>query len=327
MHSPTSAALLGATAVLLVLCQPCAAQTYPTKSIRIVDAFAPGGTTDILGRLIASKLTPAWGQQVVVENRPGANGIIGSELVARAAPDGYTMMVGSTATLAVNQSLYKLKFDPLKDYDAVTMLASQPLILVVHPSVPVQTVTELIALVKKRPGELAYASPGIGNPLHLAGELFRVVTQTSMIHVPYNRGSAAAMPDLLGGQVQAMFAPTLPVIPHIQSGKLRALAVTGAQRSTVEAVKAVPTVREAGVPGYEVTIWNAMVVPAGTPRDIVGRLNAEVRRIMEMPDIRERLIGGGVLPVTSSPEEQTRFTLTEVAKWAQVIKEAAIKVE
>jgi tripartite-type tricarboxylate transporter receptor subunit TctC len=301
------------------------AQSYPAKPIRIVDAFAPGGTTDILARLIAQKMTDSWGQQVIVENKPGANGIIGTEYVVKAPADGYTLFVGSTSTLAVNQSLYKLSFDPVRDLAPLGMLASQPLIIVVHPSVPASSVKELVQLAKARPNELNYASPGIGNPLHLAGELFKTVTGTRMTHVPYNRGSAAALPDVIGGQVQLMFAPMLPVQPHIKSGKLRAIAVTGPQRSAI--ARDIPTVAESGFPNYVVTIWNAAMVPAGTPREVITKLNAEITRILKLPDIRERLTAGGVEPVTSTPEEQGGFTKAEIEKWAKVIRDSGTKVE
>ena len=298
---------------------------FPAKPIRIVDAFAPGGTTDILARLIAQKMTETWGQQVIVENKTGANGIVGTEFVAKAPADGHTLLVGSTSTLAVNQSLYRLGFDPVRDLTALTMLASQPLIIVVHPAVSARNLKELVDLAASRPGQLNYASPGVGNPLHLAGELFKTVTRTQMTHIPYNKGSAPAVLDLLGGQVQLMFAPMLPVLPHIKTEKLRALAVTGPRRSPV--ASEVPTVAEAGIAGYEVTIWNAAVAPAGTPRETVARLNAEIVRIMRLPEIRERLAAGGAESVTSTPDEQTAFVRAEVAKWARVIKDSGTKVE
>jgi tripartite-type tricarboxylate transporter receptor subunit TctC len=300
------------------------ATDFPTRTIKIIDAFAPGATTDILARLVSSRMSQTFGQAVIIENHTGANGVIGSEFAAKSAPDGYTMFVGSTSTLAVNQVLYKMSIDPTKDLAPVSMLASQPLILVVHPSIPVTSVKELIAYAKAHPTSLNYATPGIGNPVHLATELFKKLTGAPMTHVPYARGSAAAMPDLLSGQVQLMFAPVY-FMPMIRDGRLRALAVTGPQRFAP--LPDLPTVVQAGVPGYEVTLWNAMAVPKGTPRDIVTKLNAEIVRILKLPDVRKSMAIIGLEPLPSTPEEQATFTLSEAKRWTQLVHETGIKVE
>ena len=312
------------TTALMVLAGQAIAQNYPTKPIKIIDAFTPGGTTDILARMLVPHIQPRLGQVITVENRTGANGLIGSEYAARSAPDGYTFFVGSTSTLAVNQLLYKMNFDPLKDFAPVTLLAAQPLILVVHPSLPVNSVLELISYAKANPEALNYATPGIGNPLHLATELFKKMSGAPMAHIPYNRGSAAAYPDLLSGQVQLMFAP-MAILPMVKDNRLRALAVTGPKR--LELLPDVPTVSESGVAGFEVTIWNAAAVPAGTPKEAVDKLNAEIVRALNLPSVREQMASRGLDPIPSTPEEQLKFTLAEADRWGRLIKEIGIKVE
>jgi len=311
-------------AVLALLSGTAAAQAFPSKPIKIIDAFAPGATTDILARTIAGPMSTTFGQPVVVESRTGANGVVGSEFVAKAAPDGYTIFVGSTSTLAVNQALYKLSFDPLKDLQPVSMLAAQPLIVVVHPSVPVKTIGELIAYAKANPQALNYATPGIGNPVHLATELFKKMTGAPMTHIPYARGSAAAMPDLLAGQVQLMFAP-MYVLPQVKDGRLRALAVTGPRR--LELTPDLPTVSEAGVPGYTVTLWNAVAVAAGPPKDVVAKLNGEIVRILRQPEVRARMLATGLEPIPGTPEQQGAFIKAEAEQWIKLVKDIGIKVE
>jgi len=298
--------------------------TFPNRPIKIIDAFAPGATTDILARMVASRMQVTFGQPVIVEQRTGANGVVGSEFVAKAAPDGYTMFVGSTSTLAVNQALYKMSFDPTKDLAPVSMLAAQPLIVVVHPSLPIKTIPELIAHAKAHPQALNYATPGIGNPVHLATELFKKMTGAPMTHVPYARGSAAAMPDLLSGQVQLMFAP-MYFLPQVRDGRLRALAVTGPKRMAL--VPDLPTVAETGVAGYSVTLWNAMAAPAGTPPEIIGKLNAEVVRILNLPEVRSKMLATGLEPLPGTPEQQAAFTRSEAEQWTKLIKDIGIKVE
>ncbi|WP_076998428.1 tripartite tricarboxylate transporter substrate binding protein [Variovorax sp. KK3] len=300
------------------------AQAFPSRPIKIIDAFAPGATTDIIARIVSNRMQVTFGQPVIVESRTGANGVVGSEFVARATPDGYTMFVGSTSTLAVNQALYKMSFDPTKDLAPVSMLAAQPLIVVVHPSLPIKSIPELIAYAKANPQALNYATPGIGNPVHLATELFKKMTGAPMTHVPYARGSAAAMPDLLSGQVQLMFAP-MYVLPQVRDGRLRALAVTGPKR--LDLVADLPTVAEAGVAGYNVTLWNAMAVPAGTPKDVVAKLNAEIVRILQLPEVRTQMLSTGLEPIPGTPEQQAAFTRSEAEQWTRLIKDIGIKVE
>ncbi|MCC7484237.1 MAG: tripartite tricarboxylate transporter substrate binding protein [Burkholderiales bacterium] len=312
-------------AVVTAACTPVLAQTYPARSIRIVVPFAPGGSTDILSRTVALKLTEAWKQQVIADNRPGANGIIGADLVAKSPPDGYNLVMASIGTHATNASLYaKMPYDTIRDFTPVSLVAIVELVLVVHPSLPVHSVKDLIALAKAKPGALNYASGGQGASQHLAAELFKHMTGVNMVHVPY-KGSAPALPDLLSGHVPIMFADLPLVTAHIQSGKLRALAVAGKKRNAV--LPNVPTVAEAAVPGYYAFAWYGLFAPAGTPGDIINKLNAEVVRILRLPDVQERLRGLGADPIGSTPEEFREFQRSEMERWARVIKAANIRVE
>ncbi len=299
-------------------------QVYPTKPIVIIDAFAPGATTDILARIVAPRMSQTFGQPVLIESRVGANGVVGSEYVAKSPPDGYTIFVGSTSTLAVNQSLYKMSFDPLKGLAPVSLIASQPLIVLVHPSLPVKTIAELVAYGKAHPNALNYATPGIGNPVHLATELFKKMTGTPMTHIPYAKGSAAAIPDLISGRIQVMFAPVY-FLPLVKDGRLRALAVTSKKRLNL--LPDVPTVAESGALDYEATLWNAFAVPAGTPKDIVTKLNAEIGRILTLPEVRQQLLETGLDPIPSSVEQQAAFTISEADRWTRLVRELSIKVE
>ncbi|MBI2318924.1 MAG: tripartite tricarboxylate transporter substrate binding protein, partial [Betaproteobacteria bacterium] len=294
------------------------AQRYPSKPIRLIVPFPPGGGNDILARIIAPKLTESLGQQIVIDNRPGATGTIGSELAARSAPDGYTLLMVTSSTIAVNPSLSKLPYDPLNDFAPVTQLAGYQLILVVNPSVPAKSVKELIALAKSKPGQLNYASPGSGTSMHLAGELFNAMAGVDMVHIPY-KGSVPGMTDMLGGRVQIGFNTMLSTMPYVKAGKLRALALTSAERSP--ALPDLPTVAEAGVPGYEATSWYGIVAPARTPKEIITELNTELVKILKMPDIREKLSSQGVEPVTNTPEQFAAYIKAEIAKWAKVIKD------
>lgn len=322
--SVTLAVRLAASFLGVVVAGAAVAQAYPAKAIRIIDAFAPGATTDILARIIATRMSQTFGQPVIIENKTGANGVIGSEYVAKSAPDGYTLFVGSTSTLAVNQVLYKMSFDPVKDFAPVSMLAAQPLIVVVHPSLPIKDMKELVAYAKANPAALNFATPGIGNPVHLATELYKKVSGTPMTHIPYAKGSAAAIPDLLSGQVQLMFAPAY-MSNMVRDGRLRALAVTGPRRMAL--LPNVPTVAESGIPGYEATLWNAMAVPAGTPAPIIAKLNAEIVRIMNLPEVRKQLAETGLDSIPSTPEEQARFTKLEAETWGKLVQETGIKVQ
>jgi len=299
------------------------AQTYPTKPIRFLVGFPPGGTNDIVARIVAPKLSEYLGQQVVVENRGGANTAIASELMARAAPDGYTIMLNGPGH-ATNPSLIKLNFDPIKDFAFITLLAVSQNLLVVHPSLPVRSVKELIALSKKRPGDINYGSSGIGSTVHLSAELFQYMTGVKWVHIPY-KGGGPGVVALIAGEVSLYFGNLPTVIRQARDGKLRALAVTGPKRSS--AAPDIPTVAEAGVPGYEVTNFFGMSAPAKTPQPILDRLHAETVRALNAPAVRDKLVGLGADPVGNSQKEYAHFIQNEIAKWAKVIKAAGIKAE
>ncbi len=302
-----------------------AADAYPARPVRFVVAFPPGGGTDIIARSIAQKLSGRLAQQVVVDNRPGAGGNIGTDIVAKAAPDGYTMLMGSAGPLAINASLFaSMPFDPVRDLAPVTLAASTPNVLVLHPSLKAATVKELIALARARPGEINFASSGHGTPAHLAGELFNSMAGVKMVHVPY-KGAAPALADLLGGQVQLMFSTMPPALPHVKDGKLRALAVTSAKRSP--AAPELPTVDEIALPGFEANTWHGVVVPAGTPETIVARLNREIVAILHLPEVVERLSGQGAEPVGSTPQEFAAYIKSEALKWAKVVRDSGAKAE
>ncbi len=302
-----------------------AGQSYPSKPIRIVVPFPPGGATDILARAVGVELTRAWGQPVPVENRPGAGGNIGADMVAKAAPDGYTLVMGTVGTHAINMSLYsKMPYDTVKDFAPVTLVASVPNILVVHPSLPVKTVHDLIELAKSKPGQIYFASSGNGTSIHLAGELFKTMAGVNMVHVPY-KGSAPAVADLLGGQVSCMFDNMPSSLPHVKAGKLRGIAVTSARRSP--ATPDLPTIAEAGLPGYEASSWFGILAPAGTPREIVTKLNQTIVASLQTPEMRERLSSQGAEPVGDTPEEFAAYIKSEIAKWAKVVKASGAKLD
>ena len=302
-----------------------AAQAYPTKTVRIIAPFAAGSTIDILGRLISPRLFEALGQPVIVENRPGAGGMIGLDLVAKSSPDGHTLVIGALGPLAMNPALYpKTPFDPVQDFAAVSLLATGPVVIVVHPSIPARTVKDLVELAKKRPGQLNFGSPGVGSSPHLTGELFKLITKTDIVHVPY-KGNAEAITDLIGGQLSVVFTGVPPVVPLAKAGKVRLLATTGKQR--LASLPEVPTLREAGVDGADVLIWYGVVAPAATPRDIVARLNREIVKIMGLPDVREKFAQQGVDPASSTPEEFAQLIRDEVARWGKLIRGAGIKLE
>ena len=301
------------------------AQGYPAKSIRVVVPFSPGGTTDLTARLMAQKMSDAWKQTVVVDNRPGASGMIGADLVAKSAPDGYTVLVSSTQEIAINQYIFsKMAYNPEKDFAPVTLASITPLILVLHPSIPVKLVKELIALARTRPGQLSFASPGNGSVQHLSGELLKTIEKINMVHVPY-KGAGQIMPDLIGGHVVMFFSGMPPAMPHVRAGKLRALAVTTTTRSP--AAPEVPTMAEAGVPGFDISNWFGVFVPAGTPRDIIGKLNAEMVNALRQPDVKEKLSSLGAEAVGGSPEELAKFVRAETAKYAQIVKASGAKAD
>ncbi len=301
------------------------AQGYPSKPIRFIAAFPPGSVSEILGRVVGQKLQESWGQPVVVETRPGAGGTIGADLVAKSAPDGYTLLVGSSAEVTVGVSLYpKLPYHPVKDLAPVIAIGPVPNILMVNPAVPATSVKEFVALAKSKPGQLNFASSGNGTTGHLAGEMFKLQAGIDMVHIPY-RGSPPALTDLLGGRVSMMFGPLTTGLPHVKAGKLRALAVSGAKRSS--AAPGVPTMIESGFPEFEASIWWGILAPAGTPKDIITRLNAEIGRILQLPDVRETLSRQGAEPAGGTPEQYAAFIRTEIAKWAKVIKESGARID
>jgi tripartite-type tricarboxylate transporter receptor subunit TctC len=298
-------------------------QAYPTKPIRFLVGFPPGGTNDIVARVVAPKLAEGLGQQVVVENRGGANTAIASELMARAAPDGYTIMLNGPGH-ATNPSLIKLNFDSIKDFAFITLIAESQNLLVVHPSLPAKSVKELVALSKKRPGDINYGSSGVGTTVHLSAELFQYLTGIKWVHVPY-RGGGPGLVALLSGEVSLYFGNVPTVIRQARAGKLRAIATTGPKRTPV--APDIPTVAESGVAGYEVTTFYGMSAPARTPRAILDRLHSETVRALSAEDVRERLRGLGADPVGNTQEQYTAFIQNEIAKWGKVIKAAGIKAE
>ena len=322
MHFPVVLA-----AIAMINCvQPMAhAQTnYPTRPVRIIAPSAAGGAADTVARIIAPLLSERIGQPVVVDTRPGAGTIVGTEAAAKAVPDGHTLLIGLPA-LAINPSIYKtLPYDGLRDFAAITQAVSQPNLFVVHPSLPAKSVKELIALTRARPGELVYASSGVGASSHLTIELFLLMTRTRMLHVPY-KGPGPGVIDLIAGRVTLAAPSTIATLPHVRSGRLRALAVTTARRVT--GLPDIPTVAEAGVPGYESVSWFGFVAPAGTPKDVIGRLNKEIVAILRTPEVTERFAREGTEVVAGSPEEFERYIGAEAAKWAKVVKNAGIKPE
>ena len=300
------------------------AQSYPAKPVRVIVPFPPGAGADITTRLFAPRLSEALGQAVVVENRGGAAGNIGAEVVARAAPDGYTLLT-APASIAIGQTLYKkLPFDLLRDFQSVSMLASVPFVLVVHPSLPVRSVKDLIALAKARPGQLNYASTGNGSSPHLTAEMLKMQARIDAVHVPY-KGTPLAVTDLLTGQVSFMFANALSMLPHVNSGRLRALGVTSAKRNA--ATPQLPTMTESGLPGFESGTWFAVLAPAGTPREVVVRLSAEIGKLTQHPDTREKLAAQGAEALTMTPGETAAYIRSEVAKWGKVVEASGAKVE
>jgi tripartite-type tricarboxylate transporter receptor subunit TctC len=301
------------------------AQSYPTKPIRIMVAYTPAGTTDILARLIGQKMTEKWGQPVIVENRPGANGNIGTELAARATPDGYSILMATAATHSINNTLYpKLTWDAVKDFAPVSLVARVPNLMVVNNSLPVKSVKDLVAYAKASPGKLAHGSPGYGSTAHLSMELFKSLTGITMTHVPY-KGSAGVLADVMAGQI-ALTMDNIPVyLPQARAGKIRALAVSSAKRAA--GAPEIPTLAEAGVPGFEAVSWFGLVAPAATPKPIVQALWAETARILKLPDVSRRISELGAEPVGSTPQEYAAFIQSEIVKWRGVIKDAGVRLE
>ena len=313
-----------ATALLALLPTLAPAQSYPSKPVRINVGLAPGGGNDTMARLIGTKLSQTLKQQFVVDNRPGAGGLIGAELAAKSPPDGYTLLLANVAMLAIIPNIKKAPYDPLKDFQPVSLIAAAPLLVVVHPSLPVKSIKELVAFAKARPGELNYASNGIGSSSHLATELFKVMTGANMTHVPY-KGLSPATTDLLSGQVPVMFSSAVAMTPHVKAGRLRALATTGANRS--KALPNLPTVAEAGVKGYESGSWYGIAAPAGTERAIVDLLSREIAAAIRAADVQQHLDAEGVVAVGSTPAQFAEHIRREHARVAQVVKSSGAKFE
>ena len=296
-------------------------QTYPAKPIRVIDAYPPGGSTDVVARIIAPKFQESTGQPWIIDNRPGAQGIIGSEVVARAAPDGYTLLM-FTGSHTIHPSIYpKMPYALVRDFAPVTLTSATTNILVVHPTVPARSVKELTAIARSKPGILNYSSAGTGSTTHMAMELFKSMARVDFVHIPY-KGAAPAVLDLVGGHVDLMFAPLPVMLPHIKSGRVRPIAVSTAQRTG--ALPAIPTVAESGLAGFEATNAVGVLAPAATPRDVVVKLNAEIVRILRLPDVRERLLGLGAEPVGNSPEQFAAWLKEDIARWAKIVKDANI---
>jgi tripartite-type tricarboxylate transporter receptor subunit TctC len=311
--------------VSLFVCASVQAQSYPSKPIRIIVPFPPGGATDILARAVGQDLTRQWGQSVVIDNRGGAGGNLGTEAVAKSAPDGYTLVMGTVGTHAINMSLYsKMPYDTVNDFAPVSLVASVPNVLVVHPSLPVKSVKDLIDLARSKPNGVNFASSGNGTSIHLSGELFKTLAGVQMVHIPY-KGSGPAMADLLGGQVPLMFDNLPSAIQHIRAGKLRAIAVTSAVRSP--ALPDLPTIAEAGLPGYEASSWFGILAPAATPKDIVAKLSSAIQSGLQTPEMRERFSSQGAEPIGGTPEQFAAHIKAEIAKWAKVVKAAGAKLD
>jgi tripartite-type tricarboxylate transporter receptor subunit TctC len=309
-------------AMLLMALGAAQAQGYPSRPVRLVVPFAAGGSTDIIARTIGQKLNEAWGQPVVVDNRPGGSTVIGTDAVAKAPPDGYTLLITPAPFTIVPSLMAKLPYDPARDFEPVTLINTTPLVVVVHPGVPAKSIKELVSLAKRKPGALNYGSSGSGGSNHLAGELFNAMAGVKMVHIPY-KGNAPALADLVGGHVDVVFNGLTSAMPLIKSGRLRALAVTSLKRSA--ALAGMPTLDELGLKGFQAVAWNGLTAPARTPKEIVARLNADVLKVVRSPELSERLKTEGSDPVGNSPEQYAAFLREEIAKWRKVIQYAGIK--
>lgn len=318
-------AALAAALLVLAIAPNVSAQPYPAKPIRVIVPFPAGGNADILARILGQKMTESWGQPIIVDNRAGAAGIIGAQAAAKAPPDGYTLFMGTTGTQTTNPAVYaKLPYDPLKDFAPVSNFAGSPYVLVVHPSLPVKSLGGLIAFAKARPGALHYASFGAGSSAHLTGEMLRSMAKIDIVHVPY-KGGPPALADLLGGHVEMMFNLLPGILPHIKSGKLRALAVAAEKRAP--AIPATPTFAESGMPDLRSDSWYGILVPAGTPKDIISKLNAEMQRVLAMPDVKERLATEGAEAMGNTPEQFADQIRKDLVRYAKVAAEAGVKIE
>lgn len=322
--TPCALRTLQLLALALPAVQAAAAQQdYPNRPIRFITPYAPGGSTTVMARLIGQHLTERWGQNVIVDNRPGGNTIIGNEALVRSAPDGYTIMLGTT-THTILSSITKTPYDPIRDFAPVATIGVAPQVLVLHPSVPANTVQDVIALAKAKPGHLNFASSGAGGPTHLAGELFNVVAGVKTQHIPY-KGAGPAMVDLIGGHVQMFYSVPVNILAHVQGGKLKSIAVTG--KSRLAALPQMPTFAEAGLPGYDVKTWNGVFAPAGTPKAIVDKLSKEIAAILAMPANKERLDAVGMSIMISTPEQFSVMIKSDIALYLKVIKAAKIRID
>ena len=316
-----SIAVLGAIGSGAALAQTAA--TFPAKPVRFIAPFPPGGSTDLLARLVAIKLTEAWGQQVTVENRGGAGGTIGIELAARAAPDGYTIVMGHVGTFGFNPTLYpKLPYDAIRDFAPITVLATVPNGMAVHPSLPVKTARDFVALAKAKPGELLYASGGSGSASHLAGEYFKLLTKIDMVHVPY-KGTGPAMISMISGQTTMTITGMVALMPHVKSNRLKLLGVATMKRLSI--MPDIPTINESGVPGYDANQWYGVLTQAAVPRDIIAKLHADIVKVLARPDIKERLAADGAEAVANTPEQFAAHIKAEIARWAPVVKASGAK--
>jgi tripartite-type tricarboxylate transporter receptor subunit TctC len=302
-----------------------AENTYPSRPVRLIAPFSAGGGVDIVARLVAQRLSEKWGQQVVVDNRTGATGIIGTDLAAHATPDGYTLLMGNAATHAVNVSLFKkLPYDAIRDFVPITLVGRVPEMLVVHPALPASSVQELIALAKSKPGELTFGSAGSGSPPHLAGELFQSLAKIRLVHIPY-KGSAPALTDLIAGQINMYFSNILSAVPYVKGGRLRGLGVTSAKRSVV--APDIPAIAEAGLPGYEDYNWYGVLAPKGTPKAIVDKLHTDIVHVVKSTDVEDRLTKDGAEVIANTPAEFAKFIREEIQKYAQIIKQSGLGTE
>jgi tripartite-type tricarboxylate transporter receptor subunit TctC len=316
--------LVVASALSALLPMLATAQNYPAKPIRWISPWPAGGANDIFSRAIGQKIAESMGQQVLVDNRPGAAGTIGSDIAAKTPADGYTLVMGSSPTHAIAPALYPaLPYDPVRDFAAVTLVGSVPNVLVLHPTVPAKTVKELIAVAKARPGKLNFASTGNGTSQHLSAELFKFMAGVDMVHIPY-KGTAPALTELVAGQVDLAFENMPALVPHIQAGRLRALAVTTAKRSAI--MPELPTIAEAALPGYDASVWFGVFVPAGTPRPVIDRLHAEILKALQTPDLKSRMVSMGTEVSGMGPDDFSAYVRREIPKWANLVKAAGVKV-
>ena len=320
----TRAAAHIALACAVAMSAAHAAAQYPNRPIRIVTGFAAGATSDAIGRILGQKITDTWNQQVIVDNRPGASGMVGAEIVARSAPDGHTLAL-VVGAIVVHPSLFaKVPYDPIRDFAPIAMIGRVTTVIAVHPSLPARSVRELVALAKAQPGKLVYGTGGAGSSAHLTAELFKQLAHIDIVHVPY-KGGAPAITDLLGGQIPMTFSVLFTALPHIKSGRVIGLAVTSAQRQPV--LPQTPTLAESGYPGFDTSDWWALLAPSGTPADIVGRLNAETNRILRLADVRERFAALAIEPLGGTGEHAAQFMQSEMDKWAKVVRQAGLKID